>query len=205
MVFAEELGAKVELDAEGSVVVFPASDEHFLAASALYEQLLTGRSAGLVVGTEGPRWTPIGDDHPSYVPDLAVIGRRALRRSRGDYRLDPPPLLVVEILSPESRRRDLGEKADAYFAGGARSYWTVEIPGLAGVDAPAVTLRRRGVDGWDARGPFTGLVEVNDPFEIRIDLSALVSLALHHRRHRLERRRQGPLARCRRQLNERRR
>jgi Uma2 family endonuclease len=172
---AEESGAKVELDAEGSVIVSPASDEHFLAASALFEQLLARRPAGLVVGTEGPRWTPIGGDHPSYVPDLTVIDRRALRRPRGDYRLDPPPQLVAEIVSPESRRRDLGEKADAYFAGGAGAYWTVEIPGLADVDAPAVTVRRRGVDGWDARGPFTGLFEVNYPFEIRIDLSALVA------------------------------
>ena len=171
---AEESGAKVELDAEGSVIVSPASDEHVLAASALHEQLLERRPAGIVVLVEGPRWTPIGDDHPSYVPDLTVIERRALRRSRGDYRLDPPPLLVVEILSPESRRRDLGEKADAYFAGGAGSYWTVEIPGLTDVEAPAVTVRRRGIDGWDARGPFTGLFELNSPFEIRIDLSALV-------------------------------
>jgi Uma2 family endonuclease len=171
---AEEAGAKVELDAAGSIVVSPASDEHFLAASALHEQLLARRPAGLVVGTEGPRWTPIGDDHPSYVPDITVIDRRALRRSRGTYRLDPPPLLVVEIVSPESRRRDLEEKADAYFAGGAGSYWTVDIPRLADVDAPAVVVLRRGVDGWDAQGPFTGLLEVSFPFEIRIDLSTLV-------------------------------
>ena len=172
---AEESGAKVELDAEGSVVVSPATDEHFLAASSLFEQLLARRPAGLVVGTEGPRWTPIGEDHPSYVPDLTVIERRALRRPRGDYRLDPPPILVVEIVSPESRRRDLSEKADAYFVGGATAYWTVEIPGLADVDAPAVVARQRGAARWEARGPFTGLFEVNHPFEIRIDLSVLVT------------------------------
>jgi Uma2 family endonuclease len=172
---AGESGAKVELDAEWSVVVSPASDEHFLAASALFEQLAGRRPAGLVVGSEGPRWTPIGVDHPSYVPDLTVVERRALRRRRGDYRLDPPPLLVVEILSPESRRRDLGEKADAYFAGGTAAYWTVEIPGLADVDAPAVIVRRRGDAGWEAQGRFTEFFEVSHPFDIGIDLSALIA------------------------------
>ena len=93
----------------------------------------------------------------------------------GTYRLDPPPLLVIEILSPESRRRDLGEKADAYFGGGAGAYWTVEVPGLADVDAPAVIVRQRGAQGWDARGPFSGLFEVNHPFGIRINLTALVA------------------------------
>ncbi len=175
---AEEAGAKVELDAEGSVVVSPASDEHVVAASALLEQLLLGRPAELMIGVEGPRWTPLGGDHPSYVPDLTMFERRALRwalrRARGDLRLDPPPLLVVEILSPESRRRDLGEKADAYFAGGAAAYWTVEIPGLIAVNEPALIVRRRGPAGWEAQGPLTGVVELDHPFEARIDLATLV-------------------------------
>jgi Uma2 family endonuclease len=145
-----------------------------LAASALHEQLLATRPAGLVVGAEGPRWTPVGGDRPSYVPDLSVIDRRALRRAKGDYRLDPPPLLVVEIISPESRRRDLGEKAAAYFAGRAAAYWTLEIPGLTDVEEVELTLRRRGTDGWDDLGPLTGLVEVNFPFDIRVDLTSIV-------------------------------
>jgi hypothetical protein len=29
---------------------------------------------------EGPRWTPLGPDRPSYVPDLCVLERRAVHR-----------------------------------------------------------------------------------------------------------------------------
>src|SRR5215211_2653812 len=125
---AEDSGAKVEVDAEGSIIVAPATDDHLIAAQALHEQLLAYRPPETLVFTEGPRWNPTGAERPSYVPDVSVVDRRALRRARGVYTLSPAPLLVVEVISPESRRRDVGEKADAYFAGGALAYWTVDIP-----------------------------------------------------------------------------
>ena len=38
----------------------------------------------------------------------------------------PPPLLVVEVLSPTTRRRDLGAKRKYYLEAGAREYWVVD-------------------------------------------------------------------------------
>ena len=152
----------------------PATDDHLVAAQALHEQVLAHRPPETLVFTEGPRWNPTGAERPSYVPDVSVVDRRALRRARGVYTLSPAPLLVVEVISPESRRRDVGEKADAYFAGGALAYWTVDIPSLTGVPEPEVTLWRRGAAGWERTGPLHGMIAVNDPFDVRIDLHALV-------------------------------
>jgi Uma2 family endonuclease len=170
---AEEAGAKVEVDAEGSIVVSPASDAHVFAANQLQRLLLTARPAELLVLLEGPRWTPRGSVGPSYVPDLCILERRALPRPAATFALDPAPLLIVEITSPESRRRDLGEKADAYYAGGALSYWTIELPAVTNVDRPAATIRERGPDRWDTRGPLVGVVETATPLAIRIDLDNL--------------------------------
>jgi Uma2 family endonuclease len=111
---AEEAGANVEVDSEGSVIVSPATDAHVFATSELHQRLLAVRTSELLVLVEGPRWTPLGPDRSSYVPDLCVLERRALRRAAGVGSLDPPPLLVVEVLSPDSRRRALSEKANAY-------------------------------------------------------------------------------------------
>ena len=36
------------------------------------------------------------------------------------------PLLAVEVLSPSSRRRDLGDKLTAYRDAGVPSYWVVD-------------------------------------------------------------------------------
>jgi Uma2 family endonuclease len=171
---AEEAGAKVEVDAEGSIIVSPASDAHVIAASQLHQQLLDAITPDLLALIEGPRWTPRQSQGTSYVPDLCVIERRALPRPVGLYRLEPPPLIVVEIVSPESRRRDLGEKADAYFAGGALTYWTIEVPELTGVSRPEATIRRRGADGWRTDMPVVGVVQTDTPVDVRINLDELV-------------------------------
>jgi Uma2 family endonuclease len=170
---AEEAGAKVEIDREGSVIVSPATDAHVFAASDLHQQLLTVRSSDLLVLIEGPRWTPFGPDRPSYVPDLSVLERQALQRPAGLGSLTPPPLLLVEIVSPDSRRRDLTEKADAYFAGGATAYWTIELPALTGVSRPELTIRQRGHDSWETREPLTGPVHLQ-PIDVHLDLDRLV-------------------------------
>lgn len=143
-------GAKVEVDQDGGVAVSPASDQHVIAATRLAIQLAGQMPQDLEVLVEGPRWSPLGALTPSYVPDLAVIARSALDRVDGDYQLDPPPLLIVEILSPATRRRDLGEKLDNYYFGGARIYWTIEVPGLerrqsAPGHHPPARARRLGV------------------------------------------------------------
>ncbi|MGO0575109.1 Uma2 family endonuclease [Ornithinimicrobium panacihumi] len=52
-----------------------------------------------------------------------------------------PALLVVEVLSPSTWRRDLGVKRDAYAAAGVEHYWVVS-PTL-----PSLTVYRLGPDG----------------------------------------------------------
>ena len=51
------------------------------------------------------------------------------------------PALVMEILSPGTKKRDLGVKQDLFDRGGVREYWIVDPK------ATAVTIHRRGGDG----------------------------------------------------------
>ena len=172
---ADQAGAKVEVDVEGSIVVSPATDKHVLVANAIQQQLSAACPAGTVVLVEGLRWSPTGGDRPSYIPDVSVLDRRAIARPEGALSLDPPPLIVVEVISPESRRRDLGEKAAGYFAGGAFTYWTVEVPGLTDVEVVTLTIRVRAGDGWNVVDVFHGgLAAIGTPFDIRMDLDALL-------------------------------
>lgn len=170
---ADEEGAKVEIDAEGSLVVSPASDPHVIGASELFGQLRAAAPPGLLVLSEGPRWAPVRGEAPSYVPDIAVVARSSMRRSSQDYGLHPAPLLVVEVLSPDTRRRDLGDKADAYWGGGAGAYSTLELRGLMPVERPTLTVRRRGPSGWEVRPALTGRVEIEGPVAVHLDLHRL--------------------------------
>lgn len=58
-------------------------------------------------------------------PDVLV----ARRSEVGQARLEHPPLLVVEVLSPSTRLTDLGTKRLAYEAAGVPAYWLVDPDG----------------------------------------------------------------------------
>lgn len=163
------------MDVEGSIVVSPATDEHVLVANAIQQQLSAACPAGVVVLVEGLRWSPTGGVQPSFIPDVSVLDRRAIARPEGVLGLDPPPLIVSRFSPPRAARRDLGEKAAGYFAGGAFAYWTVEVPGLTDVDVVTLTIRVRGGDGWIVVEVFHGgLAAIGTPFDVRIDLDALL-------------------------------
>lgn len=55
-------------------------------------------------------------------PDLVVVHPDAL----GERAIESPPILVVEILSPTGRDRDLSEKRRIYAEGQAAWYWVVD-------------------------------------------------------------------------------
>jgi len=78
------------------------------------------------------------------------------------------PLLAVEVLSPSSRRRDLGDKLTAYRGAGVPSYWVVDpvdprlrawrLEGTDYVEVADVT----GDDEWTADAPYAVTVRPSD-------------------------------------------
>lgn len=73
-------------------------------------------------------------------PDLLFVSRDRMDRIRDLY-LDGAADVVVEVVSPDSRRRDRVEKVADYEASGVREYWLID-PRLRQVE-----LRRLGEDG----------------------------------------------------------
>jgi Uma2 family endonuclease len=58
-------------------------------------------------------------------PDLLFVANEHVDRLRETY-LDGPADLVVEIVSPDSDRRDRGEKSLEYEAAGIPEYWLID-------------------------------------------------------------------------------
>jgi Uma2 family endonuclease len=58
-------------------------------------------------------------------PDLLFISKERLHLSQENY-MDGPADLVVEIVSPESRKRDRVQKLKEYEEGGVREYWLLD-------------------------------------------------------------------------------
>jgi Uma2 family endonuclease len=70
-------------------------------------------------------------------PDLLVMPRLA----HDARRLEQTPSLVVEVLSPSTRRLDLGTRRLAYEEAGVPAYWVFDP------DGPALTVFRLGPAG----------------------------------------------------------
>ena len=106
-----------------------------------------------------------GGNPGSYVkPDLMVFPPAyalpaEAHRERSDCALrphegEPPPELVVEILSGSSVARDYGVKARLYAALGVPEYWVCDVGGIRGPASPVeVSVFRRGADGRYAPVP----------------------------------------------------
>lgn len=69
-----------------------------------------------------------GDKYTVVQPDVMIICDPS--KIRNGY-CEGPPDLVVEIMSPSSRRRDLIIKHSKYAAAGVREYWIVDIEAQA--------------------------------------------------------------------------
>lgn len=72
-----------------------------------------------------------------YCPDIVAYAPGKLRGIPA--RLDTPPDLAIEILSPENRRKDLVTKREDYEKHGVGEYWIIEPAGVA-----ATILVRQG-------------------------------------------------------------
>jgi Uma2 family endonuclease len=107
----------------------PAGWPHGRLDAALSHRLASHVEAaglGMVFGSSQGFALPSGD---TVAPDAAVILRGtwdAAPPPRPDRFLTVVPDLVVEVLSPSTRRRDLRTKRDIYECNGVREYWLVD-------------------------------------------------------------------------------
>ncbi|HEX6851657.1 MAG TPA: Uma2 family endonuclease [Candidatus Polarisedimenticolaceae bacterium] len=121
-------GKRYEL-LDGEVLVTPApSPRHQQAVVKLLEVLRAHfrRGARVFVAPLDVVLSP----HDVLQPDLVVVDDPSAISERA---IERPPLLVVEVLSPSTEKRDRGLKLDRYAALGVRHAWLVdhEIPAIA--------------------------------------------------------------------------
>jgi len=112
-------GLRYEL-LDGTLLVSPAPTRiHQRAAFELGHILRRFCPEGLEVVAAPLDWQP--DDRTSLQPDVMVLADRDLATAPADS-----TMLVVEVLSPSSRRKDAVYKLSKYQDEGVPSYWIVD-------------------------------------------------------------------------------
>ncbi|MCK0111433.1 Uma2 family endonuclease [Ornithinimicrobium sp. F0845] len=131
-------GARYEL-LDGEILMTPSPGGlHQLIATRLVLLISAALPAGREVVT-APLDVELqaGKGDTTLQPDVLVTDRADLTGGG----LQATPVLVIEILSPSTWRRDLGVKRDAYATAGVEHYWVVAP------DTPSITAYRLGPDG----------------------------------------------------------
>jgi hypothetical protein len=113
-------------------------------------------------------------DAPGFVrrPDIVVVHRdvpRRIQREGGVIRASDV-LVVVELVSPSSRRTDHVIKRGEYADAGIAHYWIVDLAEPVSLLACHLAGEFGYVDGAAATGTVT---TTTTPFAVEIDLSAL--------------------------------
>jgi Uma2 family endonuclease len=110
----------------GELVVTPSCTPHHQLVLgdviASLDTLVRSATLGTVIpGPVGVRFTPDN----VLTPDMIYVVR-GRRHVIGPKVVDAPPDLIVEILSDETRQRDLTVKRDLYARFGVQEYWIVD-------------------------------------------------------------------------------
>jgi Uma2 family endonuclease len=107
---------------------------------------------------------------PATVRSPDVVVTRA--RSDQERLTASDVVLAVEIISPGSRKVDLHLKPFEYAEAGIPHYWVVDLD----PPAPTITVFALGApgDGYVESQTASGELVVTQPFEMRIDVNALV-------------------------------
>ena len=120
-------GNKYELVRGELFVTPPPTEEHetiLALLSRILEPYVAANDLGLVYR---PR-AVVRRKGSEVEPDLMV--RRPRTGKRRDWTNAPLPILLVEVLSGSTRRRDFGPKRDFYVDIGIPEYWIVDPDGM---------------------------------------------------------------------------
>jgi Uma2 family endonuclease len=119
------------------------------------------------------RLGPRGNPGFSRRPDLLITYREASARvdaEGGMFRADEV-VVVVEIVSPGSKRTDYQVKHAEYADAGIPHYWIVDITEPVSL----VACHQAGDFGYQDASAVTGTFTTDVPFPVKIDLDALLS------------------------------
>lgn len=164
-----EDGLRYELLA-GEVLVTPSPSflhQHAIRRLMALLDPLLGEDEAMIPAPFSVVIEGVGEGDTVLEPDLTIADRARF----GERSLTGGGRLVVEVLSPSTWRRDLGDKGRAYAAAGFEHYWVVS-PTM-----PSLTVLRLGPDGvyqLVAEVVADESVSLSDPHELRISPADLI-------------------------------
>ncbi|HVM26157.1 MAG TPA: Uma2 family endonuclease [Mycobacteriales bacterium] len=161
LAWLDEREARYEVIAGVVLVSPPDRFAHADRVAGVLSALRPAATSGLsVVGPSYAVYYDPSSPGDFVLPDVVV----ARTDDCGDDGIRVAPLLVVEVLSRSTRRRDWGDKLDIYAGLGVPHYWLVDP------ERHTATVLRLGPSGYEEAVTAVGDLVVEDPFAVRVPL-----------------------------------
>ena len=126
-----DLPYKIELDAQGRIVMSPASNRHGIQQGKLV-RLLAGMLGDGEIATE----CSIGTHAGVKVADVVWMSPEFLRQHGDTTPYPQAPELCVEILTPSNSPAEIQDKIRLYLGYGTLEVWTVDEQGCISLFGP---------------------------------------------------------------------
>jgi Uma2 family endonuclease len=160
---------------EGSLVMSPSpAPRHMIAIHRLHNQLEEHVPQRLAIVPDVDLDLQLAkppDPGSARRPDLVVVERAELDRVDGEGGIlrASATHLVVEIVSPGSKRMDYLVKRREYADAGIPHYWVVNL-----AEGPSLLAHRlAGEQGYTVRDEVTGTFTAEEPFPVTVALDRL--------------------------------
>jgi len=137
-----DLPYKIELDAQGRIVMSPASNRHGIQQAKLV-RLLARMLADGEIATE----CSIGTHAGVKVANVVWMSPKFLRQHGDTTPYPQAPELCVEILSPSNSPAEIEYKIRLYLGYGAHEVWTVDEGGRVSMFGPEGQRRVSALPG----------------------------------------------------------
>lgn len=160
---------------EGRIMMAPSpAPKHNIALGELFIQLRGQVPAHLrVIQDVDVDLGLVPADQPGFSrrPDLVVVEREAVDRveREGGMLRASEVVVVIEVVSPGSRRIDYKDKHGEYADAGIPHYWIVDLDKPVSV----VACHLAGDLGYQNAPDVTSVFAVQEPFPVELDLSRL--------------------------------
>jgi len=122
---------KIELDAQGRILMSPASNRHGIQQAKLVRLL-----AGMLTDGEIATECSIGTHAGVKVADVVWMSPEFLLQHGDSTPYSQAPELCVEILSPPNSPTEIEEKIRLYLGYGAQEVWTLDEQGRISLFGP---------------------------------------------------------------------
>jgi Uma2 family endonuclease len=161
--------------AEGRLVVSPnPRPQHNRAIFELAKQLepqLPGSLEPIPCTDVDLGLAPPGEPGFSRRPDLMIVRKTVFAHEDEDMVRAEEVTVVVEIVSPGSKRTDYVTKHDEYADAGIPFYWIVDLSDPVSL----VACHQAGELGYQDAPAVTGVFAATKPFPVKLDLAALTA------------------------------